>query len=251
MILAQQGFNLFYQFWIHTETVKRMPRWFEYLFNTPSHHRVHHASNPRYLDRNYAGMLILWDRLFGTFVAERTTTRRATASSRTSEPTIRCASRSTSGRRSSTTSSPRSRGARRLAPYSQRPAGGPTDAERPRRTFATNGAYAIMRVEPRLTGLSGNEIYCMRLKGLTPSGVVIGNSIQSMGFLGGVRSAFRGTARRSASSRVSACRRRACLLKPSFATRIPGSRSRGASTCNRRAPAAELAGRHGVVQYRP
>ncbi len=50
----------------------------------------------------------------------------------------------------------------------------------------------MMRVEPRLTGLSGNEIYCMRLKGLTPSGVVIGNSIQSMGFLGGVRSAFRG-----------------------------------------------------------
>lgn len=49
-----------------------------------------------------------------------------------------------------------------------------------------------MRIEPRLTGLSGNEIYCMRLKGLTPSGVVIGNSIQSMGFLGGVRSAFRG-----------------------------------------------------------
>src|SRR6202161_4373996 len=49
-----------------------------------------------------------------------------------------------------------------------------------------------MRVEPRLTGLSGNEIYCMRLKGLTPSGVVIGNSIRSMGFLGGVRSAFRG-----------------------------------------------------------
>src|ERR1700739_3965736 len=49
-----------------------------------------------------------------------------------------------------------------------------------------------MRVEPRLTGLSGNEIYCMRLKGLTPSGVVIGNSIQSMGFLGGVRSAVRG-----------------------------------------------------------
>src|SRR6202451_697624 len=49
-----------------------------------------------------------------------------------------------------------------------------------------------MRVEPKLTGLSGNEIYCMRLKGLTPMGVVIGNSIQSMGFLGGVRSAFRG-----------------------------------------------------------
>lgn len=70
MILAQQGFNLFYQFWIHTEAVKRMPRWFEYLFNTPSNHRVHHATNPRYLDRNYAGVLMVWDRLFGTFVAE-------------------------------------------------------------------------------------------------------------------------------------------------------------------------------------
>ena len=48
-----------------------MPAWFEYLFNTPSHHRVHHASNPRYLDRNYAGVLMVWDRLFGTFVEER------------------------------------------------------------------------------------------------------------------------------------------------------------------------------------
>jgi sterol desaturase/sphingolipid hydroxylase (fatty acid hydroxylase superfamily) len=71
MILAQQGFNLFYQFWIHTEVVRRMPPWFEYLFNTPSHHRVHHASNPVYLDRNYAGVLMVWDRLFGTFVRER------------------------------------------------------------------------------------------------------------------------------------------------------------------------------------
>src|SRR5260370_42029598 len=50
----------------------------------------------------------------------------------------------------------------------------------------------VMRADSKLTGLSGNEIYCMRLKGLIPSGVVIGNSIQSMGFLGGVRSAFRG-----------------------------------------------------------
>jgi uncharacterized protein YbjQ (UPF0145 family) len=50
----------------------------------------------------------------------------------------------------------------------------------------------MIRAEPKLTGLSGNEIYCMRLKGLSPSGVVVGNSIQSMGFLGGVRSAFRG-----------------------------------------------------------
>ncbi len=71
MILAQQGFNLFYQFWIHTEVVHRMPPWFEYLFNTPSHHRVHHASNPGYLDRNYAGVLMAWDRLFGTFSEER------------------------------------------------------------------------------------------------------------------------------------------------------------------------------------
>jgi sterol desaturase/sphingolipid hydroxylase (fatty acid hydroxylase superfamily) len=71
MILAQQGFNLFYQFWIHTEAVQRMPAWFEYVFNTPSHHRVHHATNPEYLDRNYAGVLMIWDRLFGSFAAER------------------------------------------------------------------------------------------------------------------------------------------------------------------------------------
>ncbi len=63
--------NLSYQFWIHTETVDRMPDWFEWLFNTPSHHRVHHASNPRYLDANYAGVFMIWDRLFGSFVAER------------------------------------------------------------------------------------------------------------------------------------------------------------------------------------
>ena len=63
--------NLIYQFWIHTETIDRMPRWFEYLFNTPSHHRVHHGSNPRYLDANYAGVFMIWDRLFGTFVPEQ------------------------------------------------------------------------------------------------------------------------------------------------------------------------------------
>ncbi|RMD89524.1 MAG: sterol desaturase family protein, partial [Alphaproteobacteria bacterium] len=57
-------------FWIHTETIGRLPRWFEAVFNTPSHHRVHHATNPRYLDSNYAGTLIIWDRLFGTFVPE-------------------------------------------------------------------------------------------------------------------------------------------------------------------------------------
>ncbi|MCB1386983.1 MAG: sterol desaturase family protein [Nitratireductor sp.] len=65
------GFNLIYQFWIHTETIRKLPWWFEAVMNTPSHHRVHHATNPRYLDANYAGTLIVWDRIFGTFVAER------------------------------------------------------------------------------------------------------------------------------------------------------------------------------------
>jgi sterol desaturase/sphingolipid hydroxylase (fatty acid hydroxylase superfamily) len=64
------GINLIYQYWIHTETIGRMPKWFEAIFNTPSHHRVHHAINPRYLDANYAGVFIIWDRIFGTFVRE-------------------------------------------------------------------------------------------------------------------------------------------------------------------------------------
>ncbi|MEC9066537.1 MAG: sterol desaturase family protein [Pseudomonadota bacterium] len=70
MIAICAGFNLVYQFWIHTEAVGRMPRWFEAVMNTPSHHRVHHATNPRYLDRNYAGVFIVWDKLFGTFEPE-------------------------------------------------------------------------------------------------------------------------------------------------------------------------------------
>jgi sterol desaturase/sphingolipid hydroxylase (fatty acid hydroxylase superfamily) len=64
------GVNLVYQFWIHTEVVGRLPRPFEWLMNTPSHHRVHHATNARYLDSNYAGVFIVWDRMFATFVAE-------------------------------------------------------------------------------------------------------------------------------------------------------------------------------------
>ncbi|WP_068076132.1 sterol desaturase family protein [Novosphingobium lentum] len=71
MILTVGGINLIYQFWIHTEAIGRMPRWFEAVFNTPSHHRVHHATNPLYLDRNYAGVFIVWDRLFGTYERER------------------------------------------------------------------------------------------------------------------------------------------------------------------------------------
>lgn len=64
------GFNLIYQFWFHTEAIKKMPAWFEAVLNTPSHHRVHHATNPIYLDRNYAGVFIIWDRIFGTFQPE-------------------------------------------------------------------------------------------------------------------------------------------------------------------------------------
>jgi len=71
MVFFCAGLNLVYQFWIHTEVVGRCPRWIEAVMNTPSHHRVHHAVNPRYLDRNYAGVFIVWDRLFGTFEAER------------------------------------------------------------------------------------------------------------------------------------------------------------------------------------
>ena len=59
-----------YQFWIHTETIKKMPNWFEYIFNTPSHHRVHHAINPEYIDKNHGATLIIWDRIFGTFAQE-------------------------------------------------------------------------------------------------------------------------------------------------------------------------------------
>jgi sterol desaturase/sphingolipid hydroxylase (fatty acid hydroxylase superfamily) len=69
MVLMFQGFSLVYQFWIHTETIGRMGP-LEWVMNTPSHHRVHHAINARYLDANYAGVLIIWDRLFGTFVPE-------------------------------------------------------------------------------------------------------------------------------------------------------------------------------------
>jgi sterol desaturase/sphingolipid hydroxylase (fatty acid hydroxylase superfamily) len=67
LVLAALALNLLYQFWLHTELIGRLPRWFEYLFNTPAHHRVHHASNPEYLDCNYGGVLIVFDRVFGSF----------------------------------------------------------------------------------------------------------------------------------------------------------------------------------------
>jgi sterol desaturase/sphingolipid hydroxylase (fatty acid hydroxylase superfamily) len=65
------GLNLVYQFFIHTEAVGRLPRWIEAVFNTPSHHRVHHGRDAHYLDANYAGAFIVWDRLFGTFTPEQ------------------------------------------------------------------------------------------------------------------------------------------------------------------------------------
>lgn len=65
--------NLLYQFWIHTEAIRKLPKWFEYIFNTPSHHRVHHGINPEYIDKNHAGVFMIWDRLFGTFQAESET----------------------------------------------------------------------------------------------------------------------------------------------------------------------------------
>ncbi len=70
MVLFFMATSLLYQFWIHTEAIDRLPAPLELVLNTPSHHRVHHGANPRYLDANYAGVLIIWDRLFGTFTPE-------------------------------------------------------------------------------------------------------------------------------------------------------------------------------------
>ncbi len=70
MVLVQMSISLIYQYWIHTELIDKMPKWFEAVFNTPSHHRVHHATNAQYLDRNHAGILIIWDKFFGTFEPE-------------------------------------------------------------------------------------------------------------------------------------------------------------------------------------
>ncbi|ANN16815.1 C-5 sterol desaturase [Amycolatopsis orientalis] len=70
MILTGLSIDLVYQFFVHTEKIRKLPRWFEYVFNTPSHHRVHHGSDQEYLDANYGGILIIWDRMFGSFVPE-------------------------------------------------------------------------------------------------------------------------------------------------------------------------------------
>lgn len=69
MLLLVHGLNLIYQFWIHTKVITNLGP-LEYILNTPSHHRVHHGVNDQYLDKNYAGALIIWDRVFGTFTGE-------------------------------------------------------------------------------------------------------------------------------------------------------------------------------------
>jgi sterol desaturase/sphingolipid hydroxylase (fatty acid hydroxylase superfamily) len=69
-VLGVVAAGLFYQFWIHVDWIPKLGP-LEWILNTPSHHRVHHASNPEYLDCNYGNTLIVFDRLFGTFVAER------------------------------------------------------------------------------------------------------------------------------------------------------------------------------------
>lgn len=74
MFALMHGFNLIYQFWIHTKLIHKLGP-LEWVLNTPSHHRVHHGVNDAYLDRNYAGVLIIWDRIFGSFIEETETPR--------------------------------------------------------------------------------------------------------------------------------------------------------------------------------
>ncbi|PWU00833.1 MAG: C-5 sterol desaturase [Bacteroidetes bacterium] len=70
IVLLMQQISLIYQFWIHTEAIDKLPRPLEYILNTPSHHRVHHGSDLKYLDKNHGGIMIIWDRMFGTFQPE-------------------------------------------------------------------------------------------------------------------------------------------------------------------------------------
>lgn len=113
--------NLIYQFFTHTEAIGRLPRPVEFILNTPSHHRVHHASDPEYLDRNYGGILIIWDRMFGTFRQEGAL--RPTGSPSRSIPTTcsNCSTASTA--RSSPMCGGRAAGATSWASSSARPAG--------------------------------------------------------------------------------------------------------------------------------
>lgn len=90
-VVLMQAVSLLYQYWIHTEAIGRMPAVFEWLFNTPSHHRVHHGSDVKYLDRNHGGILIIWDRLFGTFKAEEERPRYGLTTNLTSHNPFRIA----------------------------------------------------------------------------------------------------------------------------------------------------------------
>ena len=71
MVFASFSVSLVYQFWVHTERIDKLPRAVEFVFNTPSHHRVHHGMDPECLDKNYGGILIIWDRMLGSFAPER------------------------------------------------------------------------------------------------------------------------------------------------------------------------------------
>lgn len=70
LIFAVSQASVLFQFWVHTEHIKKLPRLFEYILATPSNHRVHHGSQEKYLDKNYAATFIFWDRLFGTYQKE-------------------------------------------------------------------------------------------------------------------------------------------------------------------------------------
>lgn len=71
IFLVHRQFNTLYEFWLHTKLIDKMPSWYGFIFNTPSHHRVHHGVNPYCIDKNFGSTLIIWDRIFGTFQAER------------------------------------------------------------------------------------------------------------------------------------------------------------------------------------
>lgn len=70
VFLIVHQLEVLYQFWLHTELIGKLPKPIEYIFTTPSHHRVHHSTNPKYIDKNYGSTLIIWDRMFGTFQEE-------------------------------------------------------------------------------------------------------------------------------------------------------------------------------------
>ena len=70
IFVAVGGLNLIYQYWVHTELIGKLG-WYEKIFITPSNHRIHHAKNPEYIDANYGGVFILWDRFFGTYIEEK------------------------------------------------------------------------------------------------------------------------------------------------------------------------------------